>query len=126
MTNHRHEGHKPRLKRAYDPPAPEDGTRILVERLWPRGLSKERARIDVWLKDIAPSAALRTWYGHDPAKFEEFSRRYEQELLASPAKEALAELRELVRKGPVTLIFATRDAEHSGAAVLLDVLRGAE
>ena len=126
MATHRHERHEPRLKRAYDPPAPVDGTRILVERLWPRGLSKERARIDLWLKDVAPSAALRTWYGHDPAKFEEFRRRYAQELLASPAKEALAELRELVRNGPVTLIFAARDVDHSGAAVLLDVLRGAE
>jgi len=114
--------HELRMKRAYDEPAAEDGTRVLVERLWPRGLSKERAKIDVWLKDVAPSAELRKWYGHDPEKFAEFRRRYEAELREEPARGAMEELRALAAKGPVTLIFATHDVEHSGAAVLHEVL----
>lgn len=118
--------HMPRLKRAYESPGPEDGTRVLVERLWPRGLSKERARIDLWLKEVAPSTALRKWYGHDPAKFEEFRRRYLEELASGPTHAALGELRALLDKESVTLVYATRDAEYSCVAVLRDVLGDAD
>ena len=86
------------LKRVYEPAEPSDGTRVLVERLWPRGLSKERAKVDLWLKNIAPSSELRTWYGHDPARYAEFRRRYEAELAAPPASAALTELRELAAR----------------------------
>jgi uncharacterized protein YeaO (DUF488 family) len=110
------------LKRAYDEPAPDDGTRVLVERLWPRGLSKERAQIDLWLKEIAPSHELRTWYGHDPQKFTEFRRRYEAELAKPPGEVALARLQELAKQGPVTLVFAAHDIEHTNAVVLRDLL----
>lgn len=110
------------LKRAYETPEAGDGTRVLVERLWPRGLSKERARVDVWLKDVAPSHELRKWYGHDPARFAEFRRRYEAELASEPARSALAELRKLARRGRVTLVFAAHDSERSNAAVLRDHL----
>jgi uncharacterized protein YeaO (DUF488 family) len=110
------------LKRAYDEPATNDGTRVLVDRLWPRGLSKERAALDLWLKEVAPSAELRTWYGHAPERWEEFRRRHQEELRASPAREALARLRGLARAGTVTLITAARDSEHSDAAVLREVL----
>jgi uncharacterized protein YeaO (DUF488 family) len=111
------------LKRAYEEPAPSDGTRVLAERLWPRGLSKERAKLDLWLKDVAPSDALRRWYGHDPDKFAEFRQRYEVELASEPGRAALARLRALAESGPVTLVFATHDVEHSNAAVLRDLLR---
>jgi uncharacterized protein YeaO (DUF488 family) len=110
------------LKRVYDEPGPGDGTRVLVERLWPRGLSKERADVDVWLKEIAPSHELRRWFGHDPQKFAEFRRRYEAELASETGQAALAKLRDLARQGPVTLVFAARDAQHSNAAVLRDLL----
>lgn len=111
------------LKRVYETPSAGDGIRVLVERLWPRGLSKERAHVDVWLKAIAPSAELRKWYSHDPAKFDEFRRRYEAELASEPAHAALLELRELVARDHATLVFATHDAELSNAAVLRDLLR---
>ena len=111
------------LKRVYEAPSASDGTRVLVERLWPRGLSKERAHVDVWLKEVAPSAELRKWYSHDPAKLDEFRRRYEAELAVEPAHAALLELRELAARGHVTLVFATHDAELSNAAVLRDLLR---
>lgn len=111
------------LKRVYETPSAGDGTRVLVERLWPRGLSKERAHVDVWLKEVAPSAELRKWYSHDPAKFDEFRRRYEAELASEPAHAALLELRELVARDHATLVFATHDAELSNAAVLRDLLR---
>ena len=110
------------LKRAYDRPAPDDGTRVLVDRLWPRGLSKERAHIDLWLKDIAPSNELRGWFGHDPAKFTEFRHRYEAELASGAGQEALAQLGELAKRGPVTLVFGARDPEHNNAVVVRDVL----
>jgi uncharacterized protein YeaO (DUF488 family) len=112
------------LKRVYDEPESGDGTRVLVERLWPRGLSKERAHVDVWLKEIAPSRELRTWFGHDPEKFAEFRRRYETELAAETGQAALARLRELVKQGPVTLVFAAHDTEHTNAVVLRDLLLG--
>jgi len=105
-----------RIKRAYDPPAPEDGVRVLVDRLWPRGLKRDGARIDLWLKDVAPSAELRRWFGHDPAKWPGFQDRYRAELAGNPA---LDELRALLRQGKrVTLLFAARDTERNNAAVL--------
>ena len=110
------------LKRAYDEPAPGDGTRVLVDRLWPRGLSKERAHIDLWLKEIAPSSELRAWFGHDPKKFAEFRRRYEAELASETGQEALARIRDLAKQGPVTLVFAARDAGHNNAVVIRDWL----
>jgi|SRR5579859_3651072 len=110
------------IKRVHDEPEASDGMRVLADRLWPRGLSKERAHVDLWLKEIAPSNELRTWYGHDPAKFDEFRQRYEAELASDPAHDALTRLRELVRHQPVTLVFAARDAEHSNAAVLRELL----
>lgn len=105
-----------RLKRAYDPPARADGTRILVERLWPRGLTKDEAAIDWWPKQIAPSAELRKWYAHDVAKWPEFGRRYRAELDRNP--EAVAELRQRLGKGAITFVFAARDEAHNSAVVL--------
>ena len=110
------------LKRVYDKPAPGDGIRVLVERLWPRGVSKERACIDLWLKEVAPSHELRTWFGHDPEKFAEFRRRYETELTSGPAQEALRTLCKLADQGPLTLVFAAHDREHTNAVVLHDLL----
>ncbi len=110
------------LKRVYNEPKPGDGTRVLVERLWPRGLSKERAHVDLWLKEIAPSRELRTWFGHDPAKFSEFRRRYENELASETGRAALARLREMAEQGTVTLVFAAHDTEHNNAVVLRDLL----
>jgi len=104
------------LKRAYDPASPDDGCRVLVERLWPRGVSKERAALDAWLKGLAPSAGLRKWYGHAPERWEEFRRRYWDELRSN--REAVSELREREREGKVTLIYAAHDEEHSGALAL--------
>ncbi len=109
-----------RLKRAFEPAAPDDGLRVLVERLWPRGLSKERAAVDLWLKDVAPSPELRRWYGHEPAKWPEFRRRYRDEL--QDRDEELAELRRLVRNGPVTFVFGSRDTERNSAVVLREVV----
>jgi uncharacterized protein YeaO (DUF488 family) len=109
-------------KRVYEEPEPGDGVRVLVDRLWPRGLSKERARVDVWLKDVAPSRELRVWFGHDPAKFAEFRRRYEAELAEEPGSAAFAELREMARAQHVTLVFAAHDTEHCNAVVLRELL----
>jgi uncharacterized protein YeaO (DUF488 family) len=108
-----------RLKRAYDPAGPDDGMRILVDRLWPRGLSREEARVDQWLKGVAPSTELRRWFGHDPAKWPEFRNRYMAELAHNPA---LEELRGLVHHNRhVTLLFGARDTEHNNAVVLRDL-----
>jgi len=109
-----------RLKRAYEPVAAADGARFLVERLWPRGVTKAALRLDGWLKDVAPSQALRTWYGHDVGKWREFRRRYLAELEANA--DALAPLRTAARSGTVTLVFASRDEEHCSAAVLAEFL----
>jgi uncharacterized protein YeaO (DUF488 family) len=98
--------------------------RVLVDRLWPRGVRKEDAAIDEWAKDVAPSTELRRWYGHDPAKFPEFERRYRAELGRSPAAEAVARLLAQAERSPVDLVTATRDVEHSGAQVLYDHLTG--
>jgi uncharacterized protein YeaO (DUF488 family) len=110
-----------KLKRAYEPAEGSDGYRVLVDRLWPRGLSREEARIDEWARDLAPSDPLRRWYAHDPQRFEEFRRRYVHELGGRRAR--LAELRRRARAGRVTLVFAARDAVHSNAQVLASVLR---
>ena len=112
-----------RVRRVYDAPEPRDGTRVLVDRVWPRGLRKDAARLDEWAKDAAPSAELRKWHGHDPAKFGEFRRRYTAELAHPTAENALARLRDLAGQGPVTLLTATRDPGISQAAVLAGLLR---
>lgn len=112
------------LKRVYETPDAGDGTRVLVERLWPRGLSKERARVDLWLKEVAPSNELRKWYSHDPARFAEFRRRYEEELATEPARSAFAQLRQMAARERVTIVFAAHDTELSNAAVLRDHLSG--
>jgi uncharacterized protein YeaO (DUF488 family) len=111
-----------RLKRAYEPAAEGDGTRILVDRLWPRGVAKKDAAIDRWAKDLSPSAELRKWFGHDPRRWPEFRRRYRAELRAHP--EQLDELRALARLGPVTLVYAARDEEHNDAVALREMLLG--
>jgi len=111
-----------RVRRVYEEPQPDDGTRVLVDRLWPRGVSKARAALDEWCKDVAPSDELRKWYGHDPARFEEFARRYRRELEDPGRAEALAHLRALASDGPVTLLTATKQTAISEAAVLAAVL----
>jgi len=112
--------HRLGIKRVYDAPAAGDGCRVLVDRLWPRGLSRERAELDLWLKDVAPSPALRTWWDHDDARFTEFSDRYRAELADNPAVE---ELRETVRGHPMTtLLFAAHDPQVNHAVVLRDAL----
>ena len=111
-----------RLKRAYEPPEKTDGTRILVDRLWPRGVSKAEARLDEWIKDIAPSAELRTWFDHDPDRWDEFRRRYRAEL--SRNSERLKDLRRRAREGPITLVYSARDEIHNDAVVLRDVILG--
>jgi uncharacterized protein YeaO (DUF488 family) len=108
-----------RARRVYEPAEQSDGRRVLVDRLWPRGLSRERARLDEWLKTVAPSDELRRWYGHEPGKFAEFTRRYEAELEEPERAEALRHLREEASSGPVTLLTATKDLEHSEAVVLV-------
>lgn len=112
-----------RVRRVYADPQPDDGARVLVDRIWPRGLRKDTARLDDWAKDAAPSAELRTWYKHDPEKFGEFRRRYTAELTAPAARAALDRLRGLAETGPVTLLTATRATEISQAAVLAALLR---
>lgn len=109
-----------RIKRVYEPPAPGDGKRILVDRLWPRGLKRETARIDDWIKEAAPSDELRRWFAHDPAKWDEFRRRYLAELRHN---EAFAELQRVAHSAAkVTLLFAAKDCAHNNAVVLRDVL----
>ncbi len=110
-----------RTKRIYDPPDAADGVRVLVDRLWPRGMRKETAVLTLWLKDIAPSPALRQWFGHDPARWPEFVRRYRAQLAANP--DLLARLGELARAGRVTLLYGARDRVHNHARVMADALR---
>jgi uncharacterized protein YeaO (DUF488 family) len=112
-----------RARRVYEQPSESDGKRVLVDRLWPRGLSKEKAQVDEWLKVVAPSDGLRRWYGHEPARFAEFSRRYQAELAEPERAEAVRHLREEAESGPVTLLTATKDLVHSQAEVLLKLLR---
>ena len=115
-----------RARRVYEQAAQADGNRVLVDRLWPRGLSKDKAHLDEWLKAVAPSDELRRWYGHQPGKFAEFKRRYEAELKDPERADALRHLREEARSGPVTLLTASKDLEHSEAAVLAQLLRSAQ
>jgi uncharacterized protein YeaO (DUF488 family) len=110
-----------KLKRVYEPSDKNDGTRILVDRLWPRGMTKAKAGVDIWLKELAPSAELRKWFGHDPDKWTEFKKRYRAELEEND--EQLARLREEIKKGAVTLLYGAKDEEHNDAVVLAEFLR---
>ena len=111
-----------KLKRAYERPGEGDGTRILIDRLWPRGIKKVNAAIDQWVKDIAPTTALRKWFDHDPARWQEFRRRYAAEVYEHP--EQLKRLRALARQGPITLVFSAHDEVHNDAVALRDFLLG--
>ena len=110
-------------RRAYEPARKSDGYRVLIDRLWPRGVSRAEARIDAWEKDIAPSAELRKWYGHDPRKWPEFRRRYGRELRTAAAKAVLTSLAKRARRGRVTLVYASRDASISDVAVVEQKVR---
>jgi uncharacterized protein YeaO (DUF488 family) len=112
------------LKRVYEPAAPDDGLRVLVDRLWPRGIAKNKARIDLWLKDVAPSDALRRRYHRDPAKWQDFVAAYDRELKHEPATSAAADLRERGRSQTITLLYAARDETHNNAVALKDWLDG--
>ncbi|MDQ2898148.1 MAG: DUF488 family protein [Actinomycetota bacterium] len=110
-----------RLKRAYEPAATSDGYRVLIDRLWPRGVSRERAKLDEWERELPPSTELRQWFAHDPARFEEFRRRYVEELRSERSR--LTQLRRRARDGTLTLVYSARDTEHNDAVVLAEVLR---
>lgn len=110
-----------RLKRAYEPPAASDGYRVLIDRLWPRGVKRDGARLDEWARDLAPSAELRRWFDHDPERFGQFRRRYTAELAGQEKK--LRELRRRARHGTLTLVYAAHDKEHNDAVVLAEILR---
>ena len=110
------------LKRVYEEPSDKDGMRVLVERLWPRGLTKERAAVDLWLKDVAPSPELRKWFGHDPARWEQFQERYQNEL--QKQEDAVQLLKQKAKQGSVTLVYAARDEAHNGALALKRFLEG--
>lgn len=114
-----------RIRRIYEAPSPKDGLRILVDRLWPRGVSKQAAQLDEWLKAVAPSTGLRRWYGHDPARFGEFKRRYADELRDSEHEQAWRHLVDEAGQGPLTLLTATKDLDRSEAAVLAEWLTSA-
>ena len=109
-----------KIKRIYDAPAKTDGTRVLVDRVWPRGMTKEHAAVDVWLKEIAPSTTLRKWFGHEAERWPEFRSRYRAEL--NHNAEAVQQLRDLAAKGKVTLLYSAHDTEHNNAVALLDYL----
>ena len=109
-----------KLKKVYEKPSKEDGLRVLVERLWPRGFTKERASVDLWLKDIAPSTELRKWFGHDPAKWEQFCKRYMTEL--KQKKDAVNLLKQKSKEGTITLVYAARDEKHNSAVALKEIL----
>jgi uncharacterized protein YeaO (DUF488 family) len=110
-----------RLKRAYEPAAASDGYRVLIDRLWPRGITRDAARLDEWARELAPSGELRRWFGHDPKRFAEFRRRYTAEL--GGQEEKLRELRRRARGGPLTLVYGAHDTEHNDAVVLAQILR---
>jgi uncharacterized protein YeaO (DUF488 family) len=111
------------VKRAYDPASPGDGYRVLVDRLWPRGLSKDKLQIDAWMKEIAPSADLRKWYAHQAEKWPEFRKRYRAELQKAPARDLLQELTERAHKGKVTLVIGARDLEHANGTVIAELIQ---
>lgn len=116
--------HEIAIKRAYDPPAKGDGLRVLVDRLWPRGVSKENLHVKMWAKDIAPSAALRKWFGHDPERWSEFRERYEKELATSETRDAIREILAAAKDTPtITLVYGAKDAEHNQAVVLRRVFQ---
>jgi len=114
--------HSVRIQRIYEPAAKDDEARVLVDRVWPRGMTKEKAALDLWLKEIAPSTGLRKWFGHDPVRWDEFRKRYGEELDGN--REVVARLRGLIAKGPVTLLYSAHDAEHNQAVALLHYLKG--
>jgi len=111
-----------RLRRAYDPPGDDDGARILVDRVWPRGRSKDELALDAWVKDVAPSTALRKWFGHDPARWDGFRERYRAELADAPAAGALDGLVTRARSGRITLVYGAKDEAHNQAVVLRDLI----
>lgn|SRR5512143_1682931 len=111
-----------KIKRIYDPVSKDDGKRILVDRLWPRGVKKEKAAIDEWLKDIAPSDELRKWFSHDPEKWQEFKKRYKKELSDSDKVDLVKKLKAEAKKGTITFLFAAKDTEHDNAMVLKEVI----
>jgi uncharacterized protein YeaO (DUF488 family) len=113
-----------RVARIYDDVAPDGGSRVLVDRLWPRGMSKERAHLDDWCKQVAPSPELRKWYGHDPDKYDEFARRYRAELKDGEHAEAFEQLQAMAAHGPLTLLTASKRSDISEAAVLVELLNG--
>ncbi len=113
-----------RVKRIYDDPAPDDGYRVLIDHVWPRGVSRERARLDEWARGLAPSDDLRRWFSHDPERFEEFRARYRSELATQPA--AVHELADRASSGPVTILYAARDRHHNNAVVLAGFLRSSD
>lgn len=113
-------GHKLRIKRIYEPPASDDGQRVLIDRIWPRGVSKDEAKLDDWVKQVAPSSALRKWFGHDPKRWAEFRERYRKELDGNA--EAVDALRALARKGDLTLLYSARDEAHNNAVALAEYL----
>lgn len=114
------------IKRAYDPAAPGDGYRVLIDRLWPRGIRKEALPLDTWAHDLAPSTELRKWFQHDPARWDEFRKRYREELSHEPAAALVADLRKRAAKGPVTLVFGAHDVQHSNAEALSELLAEAD
>ncbi|HXX57361.1 MAG TPA: DUF488 domain-containing protein [Thermodesulfovibrionales bacterium] len=109
-----------KIKRIYDPASPDDGKRILVDRLWPRGIKKEEAGIDEWMKEIAPSGELRKWFGHDPSKWEEFRKKYRGELKGKT--EFVEKLAAMAKKGKITLLFSAKDREHNNAVVIKEAI----
>ena len=109
-----------RIKRAYEAPAPEDGARILIDRLWPRGVRKDAAALDLWLKDIGPSTELRKWFGHEPSRWAEFRRRYADEIAQKP--QLLAQLRDIARQGVLTMVYSAHDEQHNDALVLQELI----
>lgn len=113
------------IVRAYETPGEDDGYRVLVDRLWPRGVRRDRLRLDLWAKDVAPSPGLRRWFGHDPARFREFARQYHAELRREPARSLVAALAQRAARGPVTLVYGARDEQHNGAVVLRDAIEDA-
>jgi uncharacterized protein YeaO (DUF488 family) len=112
-----------RVKRVYDPPDPSDGIRILVDRIWPRGLTKERARLDEWFREIAPSNGLRIWFNHNPERWEKFQKKYQEELGHHTGSELVGRLRRLARRGTVTILYGARDPEFNQAVALAELLK---
>jgi uncharacterized protein YeaO (DUF488 family) len=111
------------LKRAYEPPSEKDGRRILVDRVWPRGVGKDELRLDAWYRELAPSTQLRKWFGHDPERWSEFQKRYQAELKKTGLRERLQELAAMAKRGKVTLVYGAQDEEHNQAVVLRDYLK---